>query len=308
MKTILVIFLITAQFAVAAPISPVMGYNTTNHNQVELKHFWSTLSWMDSRMKGKDCFKRAMLWSYKLDKRFGVKSKKVFMHYTDKFNRELDDQGRAGLEASVGRLFSRNDGWDFHVAPVVKIDGRDVVLDPRMRNRPESIENWVEYLTSRGEWLLKRRHYKLLKKIKRYRKRFSRDKLTEEQIKINRRKLNESLATLKYLGLSENPKQKVDIKCEKITHIMEFDRNQENAWCYYQETSMYYFGPLELRYLNYGDIPTDKRYPVTELSYHNDRSYRDGANYVVRKWDFEKLAESLDEFKFEHQPLTTSGI
>ncbi len=65
---------------------------------------------------------------------------------------------------------------------------------------------------------------------------------------------------------------------------------------------MYYFGPLELRYLNYGDIPWDKRLPVTDLSFHNENNYADGRNYVMKRWDYEKLEESLDEFKASDRP------
>jgi hypothetical protein len=258
---------------------------------------------MERNMKGKDCFKRAMLWSYKLNRKYNVQSKKVFMHYTDKFNHELDDQGRNGVGARLGRLFSSNDGWDFHVAPLVNIDGEDLVLDPHLRNKPETIEAWVDFLTERGEFLLEKRQKSLLKDLKKARKKASKyDRYSYDQLQKFKAEVRELEQKLKYLGLTENPRQKMDIKCKKITHIMEFDRNQDTEWCYYQETSMYYFAPLELRYLNYGDINWDKRLPVTDLSFHTEENFLNGRNYVEKNWDFEKLEMSLDEFRFSERP------
>lgn len=308
-KTTALMALLMSGFAMAAPISPLEDYRTTDHSNYELREFWSTVTSMSKKMKGKDCFKRAMLWSYKLNKRYNVDSKKVFMHYTNKFNRELDDQGRTGLFARFGRVFSSNDGWDFHVAPVVSIEGNDVVLDPKMRKSPESVEQWVEYLTERGEFLLKKRHKDLLKDLRRYRRK-ARSKSREDVSRIEsyRGKVAEIERKLKYLGLTENPNQKVDIKCQKITHISEFDRAQENAWCFYQETSMYYFGPLELRYLNYGNINWDKRLPVTDLSLHTEANFAAGRNYVVRNWDYGKLEASLDEYKQQYKVDSLSDI
>ncbi len=128
MKLIAYAALFAASAAIAAPISPIEGYTTTTHDKYELDRFWNDVSSMDRGMKGKDCFKRAMLWSFKLDRKYNVKTKKVFMHYTNKFNHELDDQGRSGVGALVGRFFSRNAGWDFHVAPVVNIEGTTMFL------------------------------------------------------------------------------------------------------------------------------------------------------------------------------------
>lgn len=296
---------LVATSASAAPISPMDGYQASEHSDYDLNSFWSEVSRMDSRMKGKDCFKRAMLWSYQLNQKYGVETKKVFMHYTDKFNHELDDQGRTGIAARLGRLFSSNDGWDFHVAPVVNIEGQDLVLDPYMRNQPESIEDWVDYLSQRGESLLKKRHRDLLKDLRKYSKRARSRHARSSDIE----KVQEIKATLANLNLSESSYgQSYDIKCKKITHIMEFDRAQQTEWCFYQETSMYYYGPLELRYLNYGNIAWDKRLPVTDMSFHNENSYADGRNYVVRDWDYEKLESSLDEYKQEYKPDSLGSL
>lgn len=75
----------------AGPANPMENYTPTNHDEQELRNFWRR---MRTDVKGKDCYRRAHLWSYALDRRYGVKSMKIFIHYTDKFNRELDNLGR----------------------------------------------------------------------------------------------------------------------------------------------------------------------------------------------------------------------
>jgi len=287
--------------AMARPISPMLDYTPTNHSSSELNSFWRTVKSMANKMKGKDCFKRAHMWSFKLERSYGVKSKKVFMHYTDKFNHELDDQGRSGIGRFFGGLFSGNEGWDFHVAPVVNINGTDMVLDGKLRDKPETIEQWVDFLTERGEYLLKKRQKDIVKDLKKYRRRLNKKSATYEQKRDYREKIREALATLKYLGLTENLNQKVDIKCKKITNISQFDSEQKSEWCHYQEASMYYFGPLQLRYLNYGEINWDLRLPVTDMSFHTEDNFRDGADYIYRNWDYEQLDGSLDELKVEHR-------
>ncbi|MBG58846.1 MAG: hypothetical protein CMJ16_00150 [Peredibacter sp.] len=306
MKKLLAFALITAAVSHAAPISPIEGYYTTDHSKYELEKFWDEVARINRRMVGEDCFKRANIWSYKLDKDYGVKSKKVFMHYTDKFNFELDDQGRTGLGRFFGRLASSNDGWDFHVAPAVEVNGTDYILDPHIVDGPKPVEDWVEHLTERGERLLKKRQYDLLDDLRSYKRklhRASRSRASRYEAKIA-----EIKGTLKRLGLTEDPDQRVDIRCQKITHIMEFDRAQQDAWCFYQETSMYYYGPLQLRFLNYGSIAPDQRQPVTNLDYHTERYFQEGRNYVETRWDYEKLDESLDEYKASSRPETIHEI
>lgn len=288
----------------AAPLSPMASYETSNHSKSDLKQFWKVVKNIDSDMKGKDCFKRAMVWSFKLNRDYNVYSKKVFMHYTNKFNHEIDDMGRSGL----GSIFSRfgNKGWDFHVAPAVTIDGVDYVLDPHLRKAPETTENWVEFLTERGEARLKTRQYDLLKDLKKARRRYLRSKTsksaTREEIADRRNKVKEIEDKLKYLGLTEDPNQKIDIKCKKITHIMEFDLNQNTEWCYYQEASMYYFATMELRFLNYGKINYDLRLPVTDKKYHTEENFQNGYNYSYERFDLDQVDSSLDEYKANSKP------
>lgn len=307
MKKLIVISLLTMALNIwAAPISPMDNYQPTVHAKSELNRFWKKIESINTKMKGKDCFKRAMIWSYTLNKHNRVDSKKVYMHYTNKFNREIDDMGRSGAGALFGRVLSRNKGWDFHVAPVVNIEGTDYVLDPHLRKGPEKTEDWVEFLTERGEYRLKIRHNDLLDDLDKARRRLARSirskSTTAVEIASARDKVVEIEAKLKELGLTENRNQKIDIKCRKIDNIMEFDANQDTEWCFYQEASMYYYGPLQLRLLNYGYIDLDLRLPVMDMTYHTETYFADGAKYIYRNFDRDQLEESLDEFKLADKP------
>jgi hypothetical protein len=236
------------------------------------------------------------------------------MHYTNKFNRELDNLGRSGLSGRIGGLFSSNIAWDFHVAPAVTIEGVDYVFDPYLRKEPQPTIEWVDYLTKRGEYRLKKRKSGYIKDLKKLRKKLKRalrakDNLAYDRVSTLRGKIAKVKNEMKYLGLSEDPNQVIDIKCKKIDNIMEFDRAQDTEWCFYQEASMYYFATRELRHLNYGVLSgVDQRHPIQDLKYHTEQNYENGKNYVVEKWNYNLLEQSLDEFVLFGTPLTVDEI
>jgi len=64
---------------------------------------------------------------------------------------------------------------------------------------------------------------------------------------------------------------------------------------------MYYYGPLQLRYLNYGDIPVDKRLPVRDRKYHTQQYYNDGELFINTDWDYNELEQSFDEFTLSNR-------
>lgn len=73
------------------------------------------------------CFKRAHMWSYDMWTKLGIKSQKIFIFYTKRFQALEDFQ------------------WWFHVAPMVEADGQEFVLDPTFMDRPVSVQEWVDY-------------------------------------------------------------------------------------------------------------------------------------------------------------------
>jgi hypothetical protein len=298
-KTVFLVSFVLTGLVQAAPISPMNGYTTTDHSKDKLGIFWTKLKDLEKKMKGKDCFKRANIWSYKLWREDGVKSKKIFMHYTNKFNRELDNLGRSGLASRIGGLFSRNIAWDFHVAPAVTIDGVDYVFDPYLRKEPQLTIDWVEHLTKRGEYRLKKRKSDSLKKLGKLRKKLARAQSRDSEAAAEkayelRVQIRAIQNEMQYLGLNEDSDQIIDIKCKRIDHIMEFDRAQDSEWCFYQEASMYYFATRELRFLNYGVLSgVDQRHPIQEIKFHTEENFNNGKNYVVERWEYSKLLVPL---------------
>jgi len=300
MKMSFILMALTFTTLSLAQVSPMRDYESSEHSKKDLNIYWNTVKSVSDKMKQNDCFKRAHLWSYKLEKEHNVKSKKVFIHYTDKFNKELDDLGNRGVGLIFRRLFSSNVGWDFHVAPVVNIGGQDFVLDPKLRDRPTTVKEFTSYLSSRGEKLLKQRQLDIIKGLRKLR-----NKLAQTPDSLGRMKyqteINELEKKLKYLGVSDKENEKITITCKQVKHISEFDLNQENEWCFYQFASMYYYGPLQLRYLNYGDIPVDKRLPVRDRKYHTQQYYNDGELFINTDWDYNELEQSFDEFTLSNR-------
>lgn len=284
----------------AVPYSPLYDYQASTHPRHLISQMWNTISRINEDMKGDDCFMRAQIWSFKLDRAFNVKSKKVFMHYTDKYNRELDVKGGFGLGRLKRQVFGRI--WDFHVAPVVNFEGQDIVIDPKLMDAPKTVQGWVDGLMERGEFDLKNRQIVLLNDYYKYKRKLNSKFATDESRARYRGKMRDIERTLRYLGVGFDYDEKVDIQCKQVEHIAEVDLNQESAWCFYQLASMYYYGPLQLRYLNYGDIDFDKRFHVKDRRFHTRENYENGARYIQRNWNYDEVEESLKEYKFDKRP------
>ena len=84
--------LVCLSSAMAAPINPMDGYEYDNISRSTLNYAWNN---MTKDVVGDDCYRRAQLWSIGLKDRSGqqIKARKIFMHYTDKFNKILDGLG-----------------------------------------------------------------------------------------------------------------------------------------------------------------------------------------------------------------------
>lgn len=314
------ISLLSSSTLFAAPINPMENYTPTDISDkyLTVDRIWENL---DANMKGKDCYKRAHIWSYDTFEKFGVKSKKIFIHYTNKWNYELDDLGgeklyggflglnsvkRKGLDYDgVSKrnmsVIKSNKRWVYHVATTIVDNKKDVVLDRTLRLaydavpgkytdneawdlkvRPSTPEEWMEGLTIRGEILWKIR----------------KAKLKEEIIEAkNSREVNKLKDTMKKLGMidrSGNEVSQIDIKCKKATTITEADINSNNEWCIWTEAPMYYWNEIDLRYLAYGN--TGYRYNVSPpLSVQNESNYRSGQNYIQTSFDLDEVEMSQSE-------------
>lgn len=264
-KTALLLFILLYVTPVfAQPLQP-LDYSPSQHSKQEIRRMYNTL--FKDELKGEDCFKRAYIWSYQMVKEFNARPIKVFFHYTDKFNFELDSQG---VEGGLARRLNGGSKivWDFHVAPAVENeDGTVIVLDPKVfpGKGPMTLQQWIDGLAARGETFLKKRKEKLyddlesvnnkLEKRERRLRRQIKNGLettyTREAISKLKAEKVEIEQTMDRLGIISK-RQTKKITCSEINHIEQFDQNQWDAWCFYQKTSMYYFATGELRVLNYG--------------------------------------------------------
>lgn len=288
MKTLSLIFLIflslkSSLYSLDLPVSPMDNYTPTEHTLDEVNKFYNIL--MKGELKGDDCFKRAYIWSYQLHHFFGVKSLKVFFHYTDRFNKELDQMG---TNSRVGRWLNGGSSfvWDFHVAPAVKLtNGEIMVLDPTVfpsTKRPMTLKEWVDGLKKRGEYYLKKRKEKLIDQLERAERRYySALNSTEYSYDLVslRDKINEIVKEMQGLGLTRyNQNISELIQCKQIEHIMTFDQEQDTQWCHYQLSSMYYYATGELRALNYGPLHYDPS------NYSNKQSLLNTLINEVYRW------------------------
>ena len=301
-------------------IDPMENFTPTDisNKYLTVEQIWDNLH---SDMKGKDCYKRAHIWSYDTYKRFDVKSKKIFIHYTNKWNYELDDLGGEKLyggflgsgalrrkrlkykeisKRDMGVL-KTNKRWVYHVATTIVNNKKDVVLDRTLRLaydaepgnytddeawdrkvRPSTPEEWMEGLTIRGEILWKIRKAKLKKELRKAKK--ARDI----------RSIKKTMRRLGMINSEGNEISQVDIKCKKAKSIAVSDLNSSNEWCYWTEAPMYYWNEIDLRYLAYGN--TGYRYNISPpQSVHTEQNYANGKNYIQLEFDEAEVEMSQSE-------------
>lgn len=257
----------------AAPISPVENYEYTNLSSMrEAMQVWRSMK-TNTEWRSQ-CFNRALTWAYDMDKEFGIKSRKIIIHYSQKFNKELSSK------------------WGFHIAPLLSVQGEDYAFDPKFMKTPVKKHAWINNFVGDGKRVLLKKRNKIVKDLRKFRKRLRKVRrgdfvfglyVTPEGL---RQKIRELEGELRYLEVSETGP--VDIKCKKITHIEELDYNLNGAWCYYQEVNMYYWGIPQLRLLNYGQTSVPSK---SDLPYARIR----GSKYTQNSWNMEQVWEAREE-------------
>ena len=70
------------------PADPMEGYMPTPVSEDQMYRMWNG---QVTKLKDKDCYRRAHIWAWDFYDFYNVKSMKVFIQYTNKFNRKLDD-------------------------------------------------------------------------------------------------------------------------------------------------------------------------------------------------------------------------
>lgn len=307
----------------AAPASPMDGYKASIEDASDITKIWDE---MKTNVRGKDCYRRAQIWAYDMYRKRDIKSKKIFIHYTQKWNDELDNLGGIGwlkkkrfkadgISRRTRNMVRSNITWDYHVAPLVETDEGPVVLDRYLslaydspypyneeeawdlKERPATPEEWVEALTVRGELLWQARKAKLLEDLKENKKKLRKTSSSTKQAKYQGR-IDSINATMKKLDMVG--KDSIDIKCKKVDSIYVVDQNHDTAWCFYTEAPMYYYNEIDLRNLAYGrsGYKHSMQPPLDVVT--NPERHRDGAeNYVQRQFNESELDDAKGEFKRE---------
>lgn len=125
-----------------------------NHISSVLTEFESKNVWREMRTdfnSGSECFNRAMSWTYDINKRYGYEAKKILIHYSYKYNKELSAK------------------WGFHIAPMYNIEGNDTVFDKGFfpwLHAPLTPKMWQEKFLTTGEQKLVEHRIKISNKIK----------------------------------------------------------------------------------------------------------------------------------------------
>jgi hypothetical protein len=275
--------LLSSVVAYAAPISPMNGYQYTDLKSMnQAMRVWRSMK--TETQYSSECFNRALAWVYDMDKQFSIKSRKLILHYSAKYNQELDS------------------GWGFHIAPLLSVKGEDYMFDREFMKKPMKRDEWVKYFTTVGVQKLTKKRNKLVKK-KRKLNRKLREMLRELEEDKNvtwfwdtpssvREKIREIDEELAYLQVKETGP--VEIKCKAIKNIEELDYHLTDEWCYTQEVSMYYWGIPQLRLLNYGSTNVP---PQNQLTYAHER----GKDFVMTDWNMDQVwdarAEAFKSYK-----------
>ena len=269
--------------SIAAPISPMQGYEYTDLKDMDqAMRVWRSMKTKIQRSS--ECFNRALAWVYDMEKQYGIKSRKLILHYSAKYNQELDS------------------GWGFHIAPLLSVQGEDYMFDRQFMKEPTKREDWVNHFIQVGLKKLTKKRDKLVEKKRDLQRKLSdmykeleEDKSvqwiwdTPSSVKAKIREIDEELA---YLQVKETGP--VEIKCKAITNIEELDYHLTDEWCYTQEVNMYYWGIPQLRLLNYGSTSVP---PQNQLVYAQER----GADFVMNDWNMDQVwdarAEAFKSYK-----------
>lgn len=227
-----------------------------------------------------------------------VDGMKVFIHYTQKWNKYLDSPAKGASERFLQKFISQdhltkkennlnksNTTWTYNVAPAFMVDGEVKVFERALKlpyNAPAdysieqvgegqykntSPESWVEAQTIRGEllWNIRKKTFNSKKVSLNKELRTSSSKVRKQEIKKELEDINNTMS-----ALIMDSQESLDITCKKATNMSDVDLGQSSEWCFYSVTPMYYYNQLDLRAFTFG-APKNFRnhsYPVSDVELH----------------------------------------
>lgn len=123
-------------------ITTLSNFEPTNLDS--LKKAQEVMNTLNTKTQFKSqCFNRAHIWAKEMYDNFGINSRKILIYYTLKFRKTIS-----------GR-------WWFHIAPMLKVNGADYVVDRGFTRSPKTAEEWEKIFTKkmkgkRGDYRCKR--------------------------------------------------------------------------------------------------------------------------------------------------------
>jgi hypothetical protein len=253
-------------------ISPLENFEPTNiENMSQAKSIFKTMK-TDTKTRGQ-CYNRAHAWSYDLYLA-GINSKKILIYYTNKFRKELDNK------------------WGFHIAPMLVVDGEDMVFDREFLKEPVSQNQWQDHFIHYGQTKLEYKRKELIAKKEKLQKSLNSvprshfnyyAKVTSIKDKIA--KLEEEM---RYLNVTENKPAK--ITCKVIENITNWDEGHQEEWCYLQQVSMYYWTVPDLRNLD-SNNQVKNQFVIDEI----DTARKEAFNNYKKLWDKEYSKRKFEE-------------
>jgi len=249
----------------SAPLSPMDGYTPSVVSKDSVSTIWSSMR--DSDITSSSiCSNRANVWSYEMKKDFDIDSKKFFIYYTPSFIHFAYDDG-----VQKSRYDRTYKVWYYHVAPAINVEGDSIILDKLFGKKPQTEQEWKDQF-------LKRANKRLNNPVKRSRiisriKRSISDLRGRNLSRDESEKLAKDERTLELIYSTPKVNGKYKVACKPITHVSEhyFDKN---AWCHTQYTSMFYWNPRSLRYLNYGSSKIIRQSSYTEKAIEKGKRYQ----------------------------------
>ena len=254
-----------------AQVSPLRNYTPSTITENEAREVWRDMR--TDYVNKSQCYNRAQTWVVDTHKKYGFQAKKIFIHYSKKYNDHLSDK------------------WGFHIAPVYNVQGVDMAFDKgftRSIFTPLTKRMWEEKFLRAGVDKLVEIRKETIAEIKEIEGKL-RDldpysDFYEYRLKQAQKKLSELRQLLIDYKITNNDlvKQK-PIKIEKTKRWISFLREQRDRqstasyeWKYYNAQLRNHIKLLQninsdLSYA--ADITCDKITHIEELDYNLNKSW-----------------------------------
>lgn len=268
-----ILLLALASNAALAQISPLDGYKHTDLTSMdEAMRVWDSMKY-HSLQRSSECFNRAHTWAYDMYKDFGIYSRKILIHFSYKYNKELSSK------------------WGYHIAPLLSINGIDYVFDRKYMDRPVTVQEWQEYFVAHAQQKLENKRKELVADLNKNRRLIIRRErngtgLFQSSPSALKKENREIMKELEYLQVTEDTEAKID--CGEIVHIEGNDLKPFSSWCQIQKISMYYWGYPQLRLLNYGS---------TNIPHKNNlvQARNNGEKYKMTRFNMDQVWTAREE-------------